>query len=292
MDTFNYRIADINLELTSPVTPDELGITDRYESFSAPYDPRYPTIRIRWEEGDPDRVPYGDAIFDPGTIWRMHKGKNDSTFVARIGYTRSTYGEKQKAVVVSSIEWDDVIVTELRVGPSWRSLLNIGVGELLFRARIIVEDGLLFHASGLDDNGRGILFVGHAGAGKSTQANLWNAERGVSVMNDDRMAVRFEGRGVTAYGTPWGGTADIARNHDVKLNALIILQQASENEIVAVPSGKAVPLLLTCCFLPYWDRVLTERAIETMEKMLHRVPVYLLRCRPEREVIPLVRSVL
>ena len=137
---------------------------------------------------------------------------------------------------------------------AWQSLLNIGAGELILRTAILFTGGLVFHASGLDDNGKGIVFVGHSGAGKSTQVGLWSQEPGVIAMNDDRIAVRVEANGAMCYGTPWGGTADIARNHAAPLSALIVLEQAPENAIQPLAPAAAASLLTARAFLPYWDR--------------------------------------
>jgi hypothetical protein len=151
---------------------------------------------------------------------------------------------------------------------------------------------LVFHSSGLDDNGKGIVFIGHSGAGKSTQLGLWSQEPDVIALNDDRIAVRVEARGPMCYGTPWGGSADIASNHAAPLAALIVLEQAPENAIRALARADAAPLLAARAFLPFWDQSLMLRAMANLNTILAHVPVYRLRCRPEMAVIPLVRSAL
>ena len=128
--------------------------------------------------------------------------------------------------------------------------------------------------------------------GKSTQLGLWNHVPGVTAMNDDRIAVRPNANDAICYGTPWGGTAEIASNHQAPLSALILLEQASENKIQRLSPSTAAPLLLARAFLPYWDRSLMQRAFENLNVLLAHVPVYLLRCRPEPAVVSLVRSVL
>jgi hypothetical protein len=162
----------------------------------------------------------------------------------------------------------------------------------VFRTRILFAGGFVIHASGLDDNGRGILFTGYSGAGKSTQAALWSQFPGVVVMNDDRVAVRVEGDGAAVYGTPWAGEMNSPRNHNAPLSAVFILEQAPENSILRLPNEASAPVLLARSFLPYWDLALMGRALQILDALLDRVPVYLLRCRPEPSVIPLVRSVL
>ena len=116
-------------------------------------------------------------------------------------------------------------------------------------------------------------------------------------MNDDRIAVRVNTNPApnktavlsTCYGTPW---TDIARNHAAPLSAIIVLEQAPENAIQLLAPATAASLLAARAFLPYWDQSLMLRAMTNLNTILAHVPVYRLRCRPEKAVIPLVRSVL
>ncbi len=285
-------IANIAIDLTSPLSAVELGIAGRLGPFYTAESPEAPLARValRWEESAAPPVPRGDLIYDPGSIWKMHRA--GQAYYAALTYQSEGRAAQAQSVLRANPTWDDLTLTEQRTGPRWQSLLNIGAGELILRTAILFTGGLVFHASGLDDNGKGIVFIGHSGAGKSTQVGLWSEEPGVIAMNDDRIAVRVEASAPMCYGTPWGGTADIARNHAAPLKALIVLEQAPENAIQPIPPIAAAPLLAARAFLPYWDPSLMRRALANLTAILAHVPVYRLRCRPERAVIPLVRSVL
>jgi len=284
-------IANILIELSSPLSAAELGIEGRLGPFRAVDTPEKPLARValRWEESENVPVPRGELIYDPGSIWKMYRAGPD--YYAALTYQSEGRAARAQSVLRANPAWDDLTLTEYRTSGSWRSLLNIGAGELILRTAILFTGGLVFHSSGLDDNGKGIVFIGHSGAGKSTQVGLWSREPGVIAMNDDRIAVRMEAGGPMCYGTPWGGTADIARNHAAPLAALIVLEQAPENAIQPLAPAAAAPLLTARAFLPYWDQSLVLRAMANLNAILERVPVYRLRCRPETAVIPLVRSV-
>lgn len=286
------RIADILIELTSPLSAAELGIEGRLGPFRTPGTPETPLARValRWEDSEGVPAPRGDLIYDPGSIWKMYREGPDC--YAALTYLSEGRAVRTQGVLRANAAWDDLTLTEQRNGAQWKSLLNIGAGELLLRTAILFTRGLVFHSSGLDDNGKGIVFIGHSGAGKSTQVGLWSQEPGVIAMNDDRIAVRVEAGGPMCYGTPWGGTADIARNHAAPLAALIVLEQAPENAIQTLSPAAGASLLAARAFLPYWDQSLMLRAMANLDAILARVPVYRLHCRPEVAVIPLVRSVL
>jgi hypothetical protein len=156
---------------------------------------------------------------------------------------------------------------------------------------MLFHGGAVFHACGIDDNGRGLLMVGHSGAGKSTQTGIWSRYDGVVAMNDDRVALRWlEGRPVI-YGTPWGGTAEIARNHRADLAAVLILEQAPYEEILSVPPAESAGMLLARAFVPYWDTGLLDSAWETIKRLVAEAPVFKLRCRPIDAAVTAVRSV-
>jgi len=290
MHKIPISIANILIDLNSPLSAAELGIEQRLGPFFGLPENPLARLALRWEENANPPAPRGDLIYDPGSIWKMYREEPD--FYASLTYESEGTTAQTHSVLHANPSWDDLTLTEQRTGNAWQSLLNIGAGELILRAAILFTGGLVFHSSGLDDNGKGIVFIGHSGAGKSTQVGLWSKEPGVIAMNDDRIAVRVEAHGPVCYGTPWGGTADIARNHSAPLSALIVLEQAPENAIQPLTPAEAASLLTARAFLPYWDKRLMQRAFTNLNTLLANVPVYRLRCRPERAVIPLVRSVL
>jgi hypothetical protein len=283
-------IADIRIDLTSPLSAAELGIEYRLGPFvGAPEDP-LARVALRWEESLAPPTPRGDLIYDPGSIWKMYRDGTDT--YAAMTYANGGRAARPQSVLRANPGWDDLVLSEQRTSPKWQSLLNVGAGELLLRTAILFTGGLLFHSSGLDDNGKGIVFIGHSGVGKSTQLDLWSRQPGVIAMNDDRVAVRMQSGGASCYGVPWSGKADVARNHTAPLTALILLEQAPENAIQRMAPAAAAPALAACAFLPYWDSSLMQLAMSSLNALIERVPVYRLRCRPETAVIPLVRSVL
>ena len=283
-------IADILIEVKSPISAIKLGIGNRLSSFLCMLKNPIAHVSITWHESEDTPAPKGELVYDPGSILKMYR--LGSEFYAAICYPSGNETTKEQAVLHANSTWDNLILTEQPTGATWQSLINIGASELLLRTKIILMDGLVFHASGIDDNGRGVVFVGHSGAGKSTQVGLWNQLTGVIVMNDDRIAVRVKTNSAICYATPWGGTANIAHNHQAPLSALILLEQAKKNKIQQLAPSIAAPLLLARTFLPYWDCAFMQRALTNMNKLLACIPVYLLQCRPEPEVISLVRSVL
>lgn len=290
MHKIPITIADILIELTSPLSAAELGIEERLGTFIGTSENPQARLSLRWEESETPPSPRGELIYDPGSIWKMYYDAHN--YYAKMTYDSEEQAAQNQSLLRANPAWDDLTLTEQRNKAKWQSLLNIGAGELILRTAILFTGGLVFHSAGLDDNGKGIVFVGHAGVGKSTQMGFWNQEPGVIAMNDDRVAVRVGETGTMCYGTPWGGTADIARNHAAPLAALIVLEQSPENVITRLSPAEAAPLLAPRSFLPYWDKNLMARAMTNLNAILGHVPVYRLRNRAEKSNISLVRSAL
>jgi hypothetical protein len=290
MNEIYYTIADIQTQINSSLSSKELGIEKRYESFFTVPNTVDAHISLLWQKYNSISSPKGELIYAPEPMWHIYY--DGIKYYVVFYCSNENMKGNIRAVLCTNVTWNDFLLVENMDNNRLHSVLSTGAGELLLRTNILFNEGLIFHASGIDDNRRGIVFIGHSGAGKSTQLSLWNHNHGVIAINDDRIAVRIVNGEIKCYGTPWGGTSEIASNHSAPLSALILLEQASENEIRLLSPSVSAPMLLARAFLPYWDRELMELAFSILNKLLASVPVYLLRCRPEPEVISLVRSVL
>ena len=292
MSYTRIEIAGLSIGLESRFSPSQLGIEKRLGPFFAASENGAEDVVIHWREGEPTLSSPCDLIYDAGSIWRMYRAPGSRPYQALIDYRSDSGTLGAQALIQADPAWDDLEFIERVGGSGWSSLLGLGAGELIVRTRLVFSRGLVFHASGIDDGGRGVLFIGQSGAGKSTQAALWSSVPGVVVMNDDRVAVRIGDAELFCFGIPWGGTLEIARNHKAPVAAIMLLEKADENSISGLPKEAAFPLLVARAFLPYWEAPLLERSLDVLNEIVARVPVYSLRCRPEPGVIPLVRSVL
>jgi hypothetical protein len=287
---FTITIADISIDVHSEVSVPEMGIQERLGPFLGPSENSAARVSLFWHGSEEALSPKGELVYDPGNVWRMYS--DGQSYYAALHYNGGSLGTSGTGLLTANPSWDELMLTERRSSSGWRSLLNSGAGELILRASLGFHWGLVFHASCIDDNGRGVLFVGHSGAGKSTAASFWKDIPGTVAMRDDRIAVRLTPAGPRCFDTPWGGTPGLVSNHNAPLSAIILVQQAPVSEIKPIPPAKSAPLLLARAFAPYWDKGLMQRFLSNLEALLAWVPVYLLRFRREPSVISLVRSVI
>lgn len=153
-------------------------------------------------------------------------------------------------------------------------------------SRFSYFDTLLIHASFVDCNGVGVVFTGPSGVGKTTQARLWEEHLGARIVNGDKVFVRKTDEGAFAYGTPWKGSSEYCLDRKAPLKAIIILRQAQYNKISKLDSA-AAESLMPHIFFPYWDETCMGNALDTFDKLIADVPVFLLECRPDEEAVRL-----
>ncbi len=142
---------------------------------------------------------------------------------------------------------------------------------------------LLIHASVVMCRGRGYLFLGKSGTGKSTHAALWQKFiPGAELLNDDNPAVRLHPDGtVTVYGTPWSGKTPCYRNFSVPVGAFLRLQQWPQNSIFRETSLRAFASILSSCSTMVWDSPSYDAVISTVNGIVSIVPAYYLKCLPD-----------
>lgn len=141
--------------------------------------------------------------------------------------------------------------------------------------------GFLLHASWIEIGGKGILFTGPSGIGKSTQAALWCQHRGAELLNGDRAAVF----GDHARGIPFRGSSGVGLNRKTPLAAIVYLSQATETTIVRLTGARAFRRLWEGCSVNIWNPADMERTTAAVMATLNGVPVYHLSCRKDISAI-------
>ncbi len=148
--------------------------------------------------------------------------------------------------------------------------------ELLLRHNAIV-----FHSSLVSYKGRGILFSGPSGMGKSTQADLWQRTFGAEILNGDRAVIFPTQDGFRAGGSPWCGSSEIYSPEHVPIEAIILLRQGKENRILPAEPKIAFLEIYSQCIVHDWDKRYVDRLCDLVQELVRKVPVYILSCLPD-----------
>ena len=147
----------------------------------------------------------------------------------------------------------------------------------------------LFHAAVVSYEGRGYMFLGPSGTGKSTHASLWQRYiAGTALVNDDNPVVRIDEDGsAKVYGSPWSGKTPCYRNVRYPLGAIVVLSQAPYNKIERLSGIYAYAALMESISGKRWDERIADGLHQTENALASAIPVWHLECLPDEEAAKL-----
>ena len=153
---------------------------------------------------------------------------------------------------------------------------------LLFAFAAAPFSALEMHASVVTRGGRGFLFLGRSGTGKSTHSRLWLEHiDGTELLNDDNPVLRVADGVARVYGSPWSGKTPCYKAQDVPVGAIVRLSQAPQNRIERLGAVQAYASVMASCsgFRPI--RAIADAQHETLAAIAAGVPCYHLECLPD-----------
>jgi len=164
--------------------------------------------------------------------------------------------------------------------------LEYPLDELLMIHRLSRGGGVELHAVGIaDETGRGHLFLGHSGAGKSTTARLWLNRPGITVLSDDRIILREREGRMFMHGTPWHGDAGIASPRSAPLSAIYLLDHGKSNERLPLSPGCAAAELFARTFVTHHSEEGIHCTLDFLDHVTRDIPCYVFRFVPDESAV-------
>lgn len=158
----------------------------------------------------------------------------------------------------------------------------------LFYSHAIKRGMLKVHCSVVEDRGRGILFLGPSGIGKTTQAERWAQYRKARIINGDVGFVQQTSEGYVAWGTPWHGSSPYCENASVPVKALVVLKQSPENALRLLTGFEKVAEVSGSILHPTWMEDGVEQCAVLLNDMLNDLSVYRLDNRADEEAVQIL----
>jgi hypothetical protein len=246
-------------------------------------------VNVRVSLVDALKVPEKEPLFSSGGLWSLFA--EDGGY--RMNFLRSFPGETPYKSA-----WFDknFLRGELALSRHFFDTteavypFEYPLDEVLMIHHLAGGKGLEVHALGvIDEAGYGHLFLGHSGAGKSTSARLWQAQRGVRILSDDRIILRKRDGQVWMHGTPWHGDAGIASPGSGLLSHIYVLEHAPANELVPMPRSVATAEIFARSFVPRHSPEALNSALQFIEQLAQELPCDTFRFLPQSSAVEAVR---
>ena len=188
-------------------------------------------------------------------------------------------GQKRSSVLVASKDYKTG-----KVGAE--ALWGFGVNNaimVMYALATANQQTALFHSSVVSYEGKGYMFLGHSGTGKSTHSSLWLKHiEGTELVNDDNPVVRIgDNNEARVYGSPWSGKTPCYRNVSYPVGGIVKLDQAPYNEITRLKGLKAYAAVMPSISGKRWDSDQAEGLHKTENLIVQLVPVWHLDCLPD-----------
>jgi hypothetical protein len=217
-----------------------------------------------------DDFPHNEPDF--WSVW-----KKGNTLYLKITFPSDASGKAILKFSLDSFEWDLWINSDSLSFDA----LEYPLDSLILYYLTVINKDIMVHASGIDYNGRGYLFSGISGKGKTTIAQLWE-NKGGRVIHDDRLIIRRKGQKYIMHNTPvYNNEGPRSSN----LDGIFIIEHGSENIITPLNGAKAVSLMMANCIQHNWERNIIKGLLESVTSLCQSVPVYRLSFKPNESII-------
>lgn len=153
-------------------------------------------------------------------------------------------------------------------------------GLILYYLSVKYGD-IMIHASGINNSGKGYLFSGVSGKGKSTIAGLWNSY-GARVIHDDRLIIRKTTDGYRMHNTPVYDN-DVPRQSP--LDKIFIIEHGPVNRVTPIKGASAVSLVMANCIQHNWGPEIVSGLLNSVSDMCMKVQVFRMAFKPDSSVI-------
>jgi signal peptidase I len=288
MQRFNLNIADYILRFESATGSLELVPSERFLRNICSDDRNDILIRVHSGiyklPGESKRVfdaPYieeinGIRIRKSDEFWSINKCNSD-LFICCIHPLSESNKKSILKFSLKTTEWDMWIEgTETFTNP-----LEYPLDGLVLYYMTVIRGDIMIHASGVTIAGRGYLFSGVSGKGKTTMARLWE-EAGAAVIHDDRLIVRKRGDLYKIYNTPVYANDNPA---SAQLTRIFIIEHGKKNEIIPMSGAESVSLVMANCIQHNYDGSMVARLLEAVSQLCAAIPATRVLFTPDRSIV-------
>jgi hypothetical protein len=288
MNSYNLNIAGYNIRVEAAAKSIDLKPGQRFGNCISKETASDITIIVH---EDPLDFPYnaervfhaplveeinGDRIKKSDNFWSIYKHRS-SLFIKTIFPYTGSEKEGYLKFSLTARSWDLYLPDGIKTADPLEYPLD---GLILYYLTVMNGD-IMIHASGVNHAGKGYLFSGVSGKGKTTIAGLWD-NAGGKVIHDDRLILRRDGDKYMMHNTPVYINDTPSSS---PLTRIFLIEHGKENNMIPVSGASAVSLMLANCIQHNWNPEIIARLMGAVSIMCSEVSVVKLTFRPDRSII-------
>lgn len=271
-----YQIADITIKVYTdfPLTNDTFA--EKFDNFRTE-DVGGDNVTIGLISGVPalSELKLGKEVYRIPP-WAVYKQRDSWVYMM---ISEDPADNEPQAMAIVNHDYSRINVFRSRDNFSWINLhsLTSFISDQIFLAPILAErQACLLHSSGIAINGKGLIFVGHSDAGKSTMLKML---RGYGeILCDDRNIIRRWPEGFRIHGTWSHGELPDVSPASAPLRAILYLEQAKTNELIPIDDkrerlGKFLSHVVKALVTEDW----WDKTLDLAGKVSAEVPAYRLK---------------
>ena len=273
------RIAGVRFHLHGVGCVDDVAFGPEYAPFlCGDQGASTATIDVVLSPNPPPDLAGWHALHDSEDAWSIHQRDGERYVHGPGNVTPPEWG------AIFGLDTRQVTVfargTRFRAGGRIVNPATYPLDLVLMMYGLAAQKGAIVHAAGVMLNEAVLVFPARSGSGKSTLARQFEAMAAGVILSDDRIVVRGDDRGFSAFGTPWLGEARLSAHAGGALKALIFLKHAAEEGLRPVPRDEVLTRLLPVVSIPWYEPAVMGRVLDVVERMVMDIPAYELGFTP------------
>lgn len=269
-----FQIGGITIQVDSDLPFDETTFNSKFASFQVD-GPGEDTVRIHHHFSIPDLdvIERGEEVYrkPPWAIYR----KGTSWAYAGIPPDGADTPLHQYAIFSDDHESGKIFNggdQRFRKG-NLTSLTMFPTDQILIARLLADRNGCFLHSCGAVMEEKGLLFVGHSEAGKTTTARIIAPYS--EILCDDRNIVRREEDLWKVYGTWSHGDLPDVSSRSAPLHAILFLEQAAVNRLSRIEDRSEIARrLMATVIRPFVTVDWWEKTLNVIEAVIREIPCY------------------
>lgn len=169
--------------------------------------------------------------------------------------------------------------------------LSAPLDRVLFVNIVTHGLGLMLHACGIVQNGKGYIFAGPSDAGKTTLSSLWAQASEATILGDECLILRKKEGRFWVYGTPWIGEAGLFSPLGAPVEGVFFIRHSQQNSLDPITLNRAAEQLLSQSILTPYDPIAVQSGLDLCLEFISRVPAYDFGFVPDESAVRMIQRV-